>query len=256
MPIYEYKCQDRGKVSEFFFRSIQMTVVYDNNPYDKKLKIDWGFSCYIEGLEKTILFDTGANGKILLSNMQKLGIHPEDINFVILSHVHKDHTGGLNTLLEINPQINVWLPQFFSSSFKDSIRKKGARITEVENFQKICEGAYTTGVINGWIKEQSLILDTEKGLIVMTGCAHPRIANIIPIVKNLINKDIHMVLGGIHLAGFEDKEIQEIIDVFLSYGVKKVGPCHCSGEDARRLFAKAYQDDFIEVGTGKKITLP
>jgi len=56
MPIYEYKCQDCGRVSEFFFHSIQMTVVYDNNSYDKELKIDWGFSCYIEGLEKTILF--------------------------------------------------------------------------------------------------------------------------------------------------------------------------------------------------------
>lgn len=133
-------------------QSIQMTVVYDNNPYDERLKLDWGFSCFIEGLEKSILFDTGTKGQILLSNMKNLCIKPAGIDLVILSHAHRDHTGGLDALLSQNPKIEVWLPDFFSSSLKDSIKKKGASIIEVENFKKICEGAYTTGVIEGWIK--------------------------------------------------------------------------------------------------------
>jgi len=235
--------------------SIQMTVLYDNNPYEERLELDWGFSCFVEGLGKSILFDTGANGQILLSNMEKLGMPPEKVDVVVLSHAHRDHTGGLEDILTRNSKIEVWLPYFFTSDFKDGVRKKGARVVEVETFRKICEGAYTSGVIEGWIKEQSLVLDTEKDLIVITGCAHPRITNIIARVKELSKKDIYLALGGFHLAGFDKAEIKEIIDKFRNLGVKKVGPCHCSGEEARILFHEEYKDDFIEIGVGKEIKI-
>jgi 7,8-dihydropterin-6-yl-methyl-4-(beta-D-ribofuranosyl)aminobenzene 5'-phosphate synthase len=234
-------------------KPIQMIIVYDNNSFNEKLEKDWGFSCFIKGLEKSILFDTGTNGRILLANMEKIGIRPEDIDLVFLSHDHRDHTGGLDVLLEQNHKIEVWLPEFFSSSFKNVIKKRGASVAEVDSFQKICPGAYTTGVIPGWIKEQSLILDTDKGIIVITGCAHPRITNIITKVKDLIKKDIHIIFGGFHLAAFYENEINEIIDHFRKSGVKKVGPCHCSGDEARKLFAEEYKDDFIEIGVGKEI---
>jgi len=234
---------------------IQMTIVFDNNPFNKELELDWGFSCFIKGLDKSILFDTGGNGRILLSNMEKLRIRPDDIDLAILSHAHGDHTGGLEALLEKNSKIEVWIPEFFSSSFKDSIKKKGATVVEVQNFKKICEGAYTTGVVMGWIKEQSLMLDTDKGLIVITGCAHPRITKIIATAKELLKKDIYLVFGGFHLAGFEKKEIKEIIDNFRMSEVKKVGPCHCSGDEARKIFAEEYKNDFIEIGAGKEIKI-
>jgi 7,8-dihydropterin-6-yl-methyl-4-(beta-D-ribofuranosyl)aminobenzene 5'-phosphate synthase len=230
-----------------------MTIVYDNHSFDEDIEKDWGFSCFIEGLEKSILFDTGKNGNILLSNMEKLGIRPEEIDLIFLSHAHKDHTGGLDILLTQNSQIEVWLPEFFPSSFKETIKAAGASVVEVDNFQKICEGAYTTGVIPGWIKEQSLILDTDKGLIVVTGCAHPRIVKIIFRAKELLEKSIHMVCGGFHLAGFLDSEIEEIAAKFRASGVEKVGPCHCSGDKCRIIFAKEYQDDFIKIGAGKEI---
>jgi 7,8-dihydropterin-6-yl-methyl-4-(beta-D-ribofuranosyl)aminobenzene 5'-phosphate synthase len=234
-------------------QSIQITIVYDNNSLDEKFEKDWGFSCFIKGLEKSILFDTGTNGQILLANMEKLGILPEEINLVFLSHAHRDHIGGLDALLRQNSEIEVWLPEFFSSSFKNDIRTKGAAVVEVEKFQKICSRVFTTGVIPGWIKEQSLILDTDKGLVVITGCAHPRITNIITRAKDLLKKDIQLVLGGFHLAAFYEDEIGEIIDHFRKSGVKKAGPGHCSGDEARRLFAQEYKDDFIEIGVGKEI---
>jgi 7,8-dihydropterin-6-yl-methyl-4-(beta-D-ribofuranosyl)aminobenzene 5'-phosphate synthase len=232
---------------------IQLTVVYDNNPCDQKLKTDWGFSCFVEGLEKSVLFDTGANGQILLSNMEKLGIRPEDIDVAVLSHAHRDHTGGLEDLLTRNSKIEVWLPDFFSSDFKSQARKKGAKVVEVTASRRICEGASTSGVIEGWIKEQSLVLDTRKGLVLVTGCAHPRIVHIIARVKELFQKDIFMALGGFHLAGFDEKYIKEIILSFRESGIRKVGPAHCSGDEARRLFGEEYRDDFIKIGVGKKI---
>jgi len=235
---------------------IQMTIIYDNNSFDEDLEKDWGFSCFIKGLEKCILFDTGKKGHILLSNMEKLGIHPEEIDLVFLSHSHKDHTDGLGAILTKNSKIEVWLPEFFSSSFKEAIKAEGATLAEVDNFQKICEGAYTTGVISGWIKEQSLILDTDQGLIVVTGCAHPRIVKIIFTAKELLEKGVYMVFGGFHLAGFLEDEIEGIISRFRSLRVKKVGPCHCSGDSSRMLFAKEYKDNFIKIGIGKKIKVP
>jgi 7,8-dihydropterin-6-yl-methyl-4-(beta-D-ribofuranosyl)aminobenzene 5'-phosphate synthase len=232
-----------------------MSVVYDNNPYDGRLKTDWGFSCFVEGREKPILFDTGAKGQILLSNMEKLGIQPERIDVVVLSHAHRDHTGGLDGLLSRNPRIEVWLPQFFAIDFKDQVRKKGAKVVEVTTPQKIGEGAYSSGVIEGWIKEQSLVLDTEKGLVLMTGCAHPRIVHIIAGIRDIFKKEIFMALGGIHLAGFEKKEIKEIIRGFRDSGIKKVGLGHCSGDEGRELFHEEYKEDFVEIGVGKKIEI-
>jgi 7,8-dihydropterin-6-yl-methyl-4-(beta-D-ribofuranosyl)aminobenzene 5'-phosphate synthase len=235
--------------------TLQLSVVYDNNPYDPRLKAGWGFSCFVEGLEKSILFDTGGDAHILLFNLEKLGIQPAGIEVVMLSHMHKDHTGGLENLLVQNPGIEVWLPYFFPSDFKEGIFKKGARVVEVETSRKICNGAHSSGVIEGWIKEQSLVLETEKGLVLMTGCAHPRIVRIIDRVRELFEKDIFMALGGFHLAGFEKREIREIIRKFRDSGIKKVSPAHCSGDETRRLFQEEYQDDFIMAGVGTRIEI-
>lgn len=235
--------------------SLRAIVIYDNNRHDERLKTDWGFSCFVEGLEKSILFDTGANGQIALYNMEKLGIRPEKIDVAVLSHIHHDHTGGLEELLVRNSKIEVWLPHFFPSDFKDGVRKKGARVVEVEKSREICERASTSGVIEGWIKEQSLVLDTEKGLVVVTGCAHPRITNILARVKELFKKDLHLVFGGFHLAGFYKGEIKEIIAKFRDLGVQKVGPGHCSGDETRLLFAEEYQEDFIKIGVGKEVII-
>jgi 7,8-dihydropterin-6-yl-methyl-4-(beta-D-ribofuranosyl)aminobenzene 5'-phosphate synthase len=230
--------------------SLRLSVVYDNNPYDKRLRTDWGFSCFVEGFKKSILFDTGTDGHILLSNLEEMGIQPVRIEIVVLSHAHRDHTGGLKDLLSLNPKIDVWLPYFFASDFKDSVKASGSKAVEVEASRKICEGAHTSGVIEGWIKEQSLVLDTDKGLVLLTGCAHPRIVHIIDRVKDMFKKDIFMALGGIHLAGFDRAEIREIIRKFRSTGIQRVGPAHCSGAEARTLFQEEYQEDYISVGVG------
>jgi 7,8-dihydropterin-6-yl-methyl-4-(beta-D-ribofuranosyl)aminobenzene 5'-phosphate synthase len=235
---------------------VTITIVYDNNLYLKDFQNDWGFSCFIEGLGKTILFDTGGDGKILLDNMAKLNINPKDIEGVFLSHDHKDHTGGLDYLVKKNSQIDVWVPYFFSRVFKDSLRKKGAHVIETKSAEKICEGAHTTGVINGWIKEQSLLCETAEGLVLITGCAHPRIVHIVQTVKTLYKQDLRTVLGGFHLAGFEDSTIKEIIGTLQDEGIAKAGPCHCTGEEARQLFARSYGENFLELGVGKKLVIP
>ncbi len=246
---------ENNKKSLSLGKDLIITVVYDNNPYNEILETAWGFSCVIKGLDKTILFDTGGDGEILLDNMEKLGVNPGEIELVVLSHIHGDHVGGLESLLEENPEVVVYLLRSFPGSFKDDIKNYGTKIVEVENPLEITKNAYSTGVLGVLIKEQSLILRTEKGLIVITGCAHPGIVKIVSKAKDLLDEDVLFVMGGFHLGGESKREIEKILSDFKELGVRYAGPCHCSGSTARGLFEKEYKKNFIKVGVGRVITI-
>jgi len=220
---------------------LTFSILYDNIAYKTEFATDWGFSCLIQGMEKTILFDTGAKHKILLDKM---------VDQIFLSHEHFDHTGGLEGFLAVNSDVTVFIPDFFPNKIKKAVTDARSCPVYITGPQNLSPGAFTTGVINGWIKEQSLILETNKGLILITGCAHPRITNIIDLTKKQFQKNIYMVFGGFHLGGFEDREIKEIIRLFKREGIEKVGPTHCSGLEARTLFKEEYKDDFLELGAG------
>jgi len=232
-----------------------ITVVYDNNPYREGLETAWGFSSLITGTEKTILFDTGGDGSILLNNMKKLAIDPNSIDTVVLSHIHGDHTGGLNSFLEKNSDVTVYLPESFPKKFKDNVKSYGSKIVEVEQSLKICENVYSTGQLGKWIKEQSLIIRTEAGLLVITGCAHPGIVKIVNAAKELLKDDILLVMGGFHLEWATKGKLEKIISAFRQLGVRYAGPCHCSGDKARSLFEKHFGKNYINIGAGKVITI-
>lgn len=113
----------------------------------------------------------------------------------------------------------------------------------------------STGELGTWIKEQSLIVDSDKGSIIITGCAHPGIVKIIQKAKEMGKKEIIFVMGGFHLGGESENTINNIITDFKKLGVKKVGPCHCTGEQARQLFKKEYGENYLDVGVGRIIKL-
>ena len=231
--------------------SITLNVVYDNDSHDKRLKTDWGFSCLIEDGENTILFDTGGNHNILLDNMKRLGINIADINVVFVSHIHADHTGGLAGFLKKNSGVTVYLPLSFPESFKGEARDTGAKVVTVNAATEILPGIYSTGELGIAIKEQTLIVDTDKGLVIVTGCSHPGIVTIIERARELVpDKDIYLVIGGWHLDDASEDELDLIYNHFRKNKVIKVAPCHCSGEMARRFFQHHYKDDFISCGTG------
>jgi 7,8-dihydropterin-6-yl-methyl-4-(beta-D-ribofuranosyl)aminobenzene 5'-phosphate synthase len=234
---------------------LNITIVYDNNEYNELLETAWGFSCLIKGLEKTILFDTGGDSSILLSNMHKLEINPEEIDVIIISHIRHDHVGGLPGFLEVNPEVAVYLPKSFPERIKREVRETNAELIEVSNQTEICENAYSTGELGTCIKEQSLIVKTEKGLVVVIGCADPGIEYIVKDVKSKFKEDVYMVLGGFYLSGIEQHQINEIINIIKNQGVAIIAPSHCSDDFATRLFERGYGENFILLGAGKRLQL-
>jgi 7,8-dihydropterin-6-yl-methyl-4-(beta-D-ribofuranosyl)aminobenzene 5'-phosphate synthase len=219
-----------------------ITVVYDNNACKEGLERGWGFSVVIGGCEKTILFDTGP-GRSLLDNMEKLAIEPDSIDTVVLSHIHPDHTGGLNSFLEKNSDVTVYLPKSFPKKFKDNVQGYGSKIVEVEQSLKICKNVHSTGQLGKWRKEQSLIVRTEAGLIIIIGCAHPGIIRIVNAANKLFKDDILLVMGGFHLEWATKGKIKKIISAFRELGVRYVGLCHCCGDKARTLFEEHFGEN-------------
>jgi 7,8-dihydropterin-6-yl-methyl-4-(beta-D-ribofuranosyl)aminobenzene 5'-phosphate synthase len=221
-------------------KELTITILYDNNAYDERLGTGWGFSCVVEGLGQTILFDTGGDGDLLLRNMRKLEINQKDIDLVVISHVHGDHVGSLATFLQEHHAVTLFLRQSFPKSLKDTTREAGAELVLVRGAVEICRHVSSTGELGFGVKEQSLVIETEQGLVVSTGCAHPGIVNVVRRAKELKGGKIHLVLGGFHLGGTSREVITGIVEEFKQLEVQRVAPCHCSGDVARRLFEEDY----------------
>ena len=233
---------------------LTITVVYDNNSYDSRLRTAWGFSAFVEYHDHTLLFDTGGDGPTLLANMAALGIAPAQIESVVLSHIHGDHVGGLSGLLAAGARPTVYLPPSFPASFKREVAET-TTVVEVAPGQRIAEGLFTTGEMGSGILEQALVIETARGLVVITGCAHPGVVQIVARAKELFGDQVYLVLGGFHLGGKRDAEIAAIVADFRRLGVEKVAPCHCTGDRAIAMFAAEYGDDFVQAGVGRVLVV-
>ena len=229
------------------------TILYDNNPHDASLKTGWGFSCLIEGREKTILFDTGGDGSLLLANMRKLGIAPRQIDALVISHLHGDHMGGMHHVLRKNREAISYLPGSFSESFRKKGGTYGSKAVHVHGPVAICEGVFSTGELGTMPREQSLVVRTTKGLIIVAGCAHAGIGTVVRTAKEQLGGEILLVIGGFHLVKSTKAEVETVIANLKMLGVRHVAACHCTSDLARRLFRQAFGSGFIDTGVGKVI---
>jgi 7,8-dihydropterin-6-yl-methyl-4-(beta-D-ribofuranosyl)aminobenzene 5'-phosphate synthase len=187
-----------------------------------------------------------------------MAIDPMGIRTVVLSHAHGDHTGGLGGLLSTGVRPTVYVLRSFPRRFKADVRSL-TTLVEVVGPVEIRPGVHTTGEVGSHLVEQALAVETAYGLIVVTGCAHPGVVKMVRRAKESVGSgvaaDVSIVIGGFHLGGAGRRQIRRIIADFRDLRVRKVAPCHCTGNRAMRMFAEEYGSDFVKVGVGRVITV-
>ena len=213
---------------------MKITIVYDNEVKKEELRAGWGFSALIEDENlPPLLFDTGADSPTLLHNMKRLNIAPQDIGVIAISHAHGDHTGGLSEILRMNEIAELYLPSSFRRAFP------GREVTMVKDPVQIREDLFSTGELEG--VEQSLALRTDKGIFVLTGCAHPAMQSILGAAAKF--GKLYGIAGGFH--GF--RSFKAFSDLSL------ICPCHCTMY--KQAIRDLFKDRALECGAGLVIEL-
>ena len=269
---------------------LRITTLIENE-LDKDQSLNWehGISYLIQTEGKKILFDTGQSGEFI-NNAKKLDIDLSDLDYVVISHSHYDHSGGLKKLIQsYQPNFKLILGQdFFKGKYslegdiyrytgsdfdQEYLHKKGIEVEFVEDIKYITENImvitnfkrdpqYENTNETMYIKEDeeyklddfkdevSLVVNTEKGLVVIVGCSHPGIVNILEEIRRKTGKEIYQVLGGLHLMKEDDEKINNIIDYLKEREIKKISACHCTGKQGETMLSQQMEEEFQRNSTG------
>jgi len=266
---------------------MKIVTLIENMANEQSLFAEHGLSLYIETSEKKILFDTGQSG-LFIQNAQKLGIDIEDVDILVLSHGHYDHTGGLYPFLEINKKAVVFAKkEIFTPKYKDKTRFIGTvynedalsgrmifvnSITEVApdvfifptidqhhhidtNFNNHFKKEKTSFFPDTFEDELFLIIKKNRHINILTACSHRGITNICTTATNYFKLPVNLILGGFHMVNCGVEHYVFIMNYLGNLNPKMIGVCHCTGID--RFAAMKYECDtkvFYNF-TGNKVTI-
>jgi len=268
----------------------QITVLYDAFGKTPGMRKDWGYSALIEYAGKRILFDTGNNPDILAQNAKAKGIDLSKLDFVVMSHRHGDHMGGLAYLLKVNPTVKIYAPKeafgVYGSDLPSTFYRKdtslapeqryydgvppeimrfgsawpGANFQLVDKETEIVPDIHLITLVSDKpgtleLREVSLAINTPEGMVIVVGCSHPGVDKIVAAAA-AINPRIHIIVGGFHLVVTNDADIEKIVTALHdTFKVEYVAPGHCTGEPAFAALKKAFGDHYEYAGLGTTIEL-
>ncbi len=270
--------------------SAQITVLYDAFGQTSAMQKDWGYAVLVEYGGKRILFDTGNNPDILAQNANAKDIDLSKLDFVVMSHRHGDHMGGLAYLLRVNPKVTIYAPKeafgVYGADLPSTFYRKdpslpleqryyngsppevmrfgpawpGANFQLVDKNTEITPDIHLITLISDKpgtleLRELSLAISTPSGMVIVVGCAHPGIDKFVE-SASAINPRIHLVVGGFHLVVASDPDIEKIVTTLHDrFKVEYVAPGHCTGEPAFTALKKAFGDHYLYAGLGTTLTL-
>jgi 7,8-dihydropterin-6-yl-methyl-4-(beta-D-ribofuranosyl)aminobenzene 5'-phosphate synthase len=266
----------------------RITVLYDAFGKDVAMKKDWGYSALIEVNGKRILFDTGDDPQIFAQNVRAKGVDLTKLDFVVMSHRHGDHMGGLPHLLSVNPKVKIYAPKetfgIYGSDLPSKFYRKaeslpaemryydgsppeimkfgtafpGANIQLIDKTTEVAPGITLIALVSDApgtkeLKELSLAIDTADGMVLVVGCSHPGIEAIVAEAAK-INPHVHLIAGGFHLVVAPDPAIEKVATTLHdTYKVDYVAPGHCTGEPTFAALQKAFGDRYLYAGLGTTV---
>jgi 7,8-dihydropterin-6-yl-methyl-4-(beta-D-ribofuranosyl)aminobenzene 5'-phosphate synthase len=268
----------------------QITILYDAFGQDSAMHKDWGYAALIEYGSKRILFDTGNDPDILAENAKVKGIDLTKLDFVVMSHRHGDHMGGLSYLLRVNPKVVIYAPKesfgVYGADLPSTFFRKdpslppnkryyngappaimrsgsawpGANFQLIDKNTEIAPDIHLLTLVSDKpgtleLREVSLAVNTPDGLIIVVGCSHPGIDKIAE-SATAINPHIHFIVGGFHLVVAPDPEIDRIVtSLHDRFKVDYIAPGHCTGEPAFTALQKAFSNHYVYAGLGQTLKL-
>lgn len=234
--------------------AVTVTIIYDNYQANALLETDWGFACLVEFEGNKLLFDAGMKADLYRKNVNLLEIHPENIPSLFISHEHDDHTAGIPWITKINPSVNCYLPSTYEAKLK-------AKNELPENSKGFAEPVhlygpfYTTGDNFEAFNEQGLVIKTENGGVLITGCGHPGPVEMVEKIRDKLGIEVHTVIGGLHLMDTTEDKLDQISASLKKLGVKQICPTHCTGDKSIARLKELFGDGYIAGGTGQKIVI-
>jgi 7,8-dihydropterin-6-yl-methyl-4-(beta-D-ribofuranosyl)aminobenzene 5'-phosphate synthase len=269
----------------------RITVLYDAFGKDPAMTKDWGYAALVEINGKRILFDTGNDPAIFAKNVKAKGVDLTKLDFVVLSHRHGDHVSGVSYLLSVNPKVKIYAPKdglggIFGSDISSQFYRtndalpaemryyggtppetlklgtvfSGANIQLIDKTTELLPGITLIAVVSDVpgtkeMKELSLAVNTADGIVLVVGCSHPGIENIVSEAAK-INSHIHFIVGGFHLVTAQDAAIEKIVTTLHdTYKVDYIAPGHCTGEPTFAALQRAFGDHYIYAGLGTTLNL-
>jgi 7,8-dihydropterin-6-yl-methyl-4-(beta-D-ribofuranosyl)aminobenzene 5'-phosphate synthase len=268
----------------------QVTVLYDAFGRDPALQKDWGYAAFVQVGAKRILFDTGNNAEVLAKNAAAKSVDLARLDFVVMSHRHGDHMGGMSYLLSINPKVRIYAPKegfgVYGADLPSAFYRKDeslpaeqryydgkppdvmrfgsawpqANISLVDKTTEIAPGIHLVSLVSDKpgtleLRELSLAIETPDGMVIVVGCSHTGIDNIVKAAASIQPK-ILFVAGGFHLVVAKDPEIEGVIATLRdTYKVAYVAPGHCTGEPTFTALRKAFGEHYLYAGLGSTFVL-
>ncbi len=259
--------------------NVIINTLVENSVNIAGLHAEHGLSLMIRIGDKKLLFDTGQSD-LLLHNAQKMGLALDDIDAVVLSHGHYDHTGGLEAICRQSPKTKFYAhpavpdPKFSQNADGKSrfiglppgcveLLRRNDGMTWTPKPTEVLPGLFVTGEIprknnfedtggrffldagcsrpDPLLDDQALFFDTERGLVVILGCAHAGVINTLEFISSLTsNRPFHAVLGGMHLNNASPDRMNATIEALARWSPNQIIPAHCTGISATARLINAF----------------